>query len=142
MSNLVKQLIDEEAEVLTAYKDHLGYLTIGVGRLIDKRKGGGITQEESRYLLYNDIKKCSDAVQKALPFFAELNEARQAVLIGMAFQMGVAGLLEFSKTLTMIRLGKYKEAGDGMLKSLWFRQTPERAHRMAKQMSTGEWVFK
>lgn len=142
MENLERQLIDEEGEVLHSYNCPLGFATIGVGRLIDKRKGGGITQEESRYLLNNDIKKCSDAVEKALPFFKDLNEARQAVLIGMAFQMGVEGLLAFNNTLTMIRLGKYKEAGEGMLKSLWFRQTPERVRRMAKQMTTGEWLFK
>ena len=47
--NLIRSLRGEEGEVLTEYKDHLGYSTIGVGRLIDKRKGGGITKEESAY---------------------------------------------------------------------------------------------
>ena len=133
MTKLIEQLVGEEGEVLSTYNDHLGYATIGVGRLIDKRKGGGITQEESRYLLANDIKKCKESVQKALPFFKDLNEPRQAVLIGMAFQMGIAGLLEFKNTLDMVKRCQYKDAGDGMLKSLWARQTPERAHRMANK---------
>lgn len=142
MDNLIKQLVSEEGEVLHAYNDHLGYVTIGVGRLIDKRKGGGITQEESRYLLANDVARFVAEVKKSLPFYDDLNDARQAVLIGMAFQMGTAGLLGFKNTLQLVRLGKYKEAGKNMMKSLWARQTPARAKRMADQMATGEWQFK
>lgn len=140
--NLIKQIISEEGEVLSAYQDHLGYWTIGVGRLIDKRMGGGITQEESRYLLANDIKKFTDSVAKALPFYNDLNDARKAVLINMAFQMGLNGLLQFKNTLQLMKLGNYDEASKGMLNSLWARQTPERAKRMAQQMATGKWVFK
>lgn len=140
--NLIKQIISEEGEVLSAYQDHLGYLTIGVGRLIDKRMGGGITQDESRYLLANDIKKFTDSVAKALPFYNDLNDARKGVLIGMAFQMGLNGLLQFKNTLQLMKLGNYEEASKGMLNSLWARQTPERAKRMAQQMATGKWVFK
>ncbi len=139
---IIKQLTDEEGVVLHAYPDHLGYLTIGIGRLIDKRKGGGISLDEAKYLLINDITAKTAEVEKAFPFFDELNDARQAVLVGMAFQMGIHGLLAFKNTLQLIKLGKYKEAGAGMLNSLWARQTPERAKRMAKQMETGEWVFR
>ena len=46
-----------EGCVLHCYEDHLGYMTIGVGRLIDKKKGGGITEDEAEYLLKNDIKR-------------------------------------------------------------------------------------
>lgn len=139
---LIKQLTDEEGVVLSAYQDHLGFWTIGIGRLIDKRKGGGISLDEAKYLLVNDIQAKTTEVEKALPFYADLNDARKAVLVGMAFQMGIHGLLKFKNTLQLIKLGNYKEAGKGMLNSLWARQTPARAQRMATQMSTGEWQFK
>jgi lysozyme len=142
MENLIRQLVSEEGEVLHAYEDHLGFVTIGVGRLIDKRKGGGITKEESRYLLANDVKKYTDLVSNSIPFYSQLNEARQAVLVGMAFQMGIGGLMKFKNTLKAIEAGRYKEAGNNMLNSLWARQTPARARRMAKQMEIGEWQFK
>ena len=64
--NLIRSLRGEEGEVLTEYKDHLGYSTIGVGRLIDKRKGGGITKEESAYLLNNDIDKIIEQLDKRI----------------------------------------------------------------------------
>jgi lysozyme len=142
IDNLVRQLREEEGEVLHAYPDHLGFLTIGVGRLIDKRKGGGITKDESRYLLMNDINKFTGQVSAALPFFEDLDDARKAVLIGMAFQMGLAGLLGFKNTLQMIRLGKYDDAAKAMLQSKWAGQTPQRAKRMALQLATGKWQFK
>jgi len=139
--NVIDQLIREEGEVLHAYEDHLGYLTIGVGILIDKRKGGGITKEESRFLLLNRVKGVVEGIRKNLSWFDSIgNEPRKAVLIGMAFQMGLNGLLGFKNTLEMIRVGDYDKAAVGMLNSFWAPQTPARAKRMAKQMETGEWV--
>jgi lysozyme len=140
--NLIKQLRDEEGEVLSAYQDHLGFWTIGVGRLIDKRKGGGITKEESEYLLSNDISKVNAQLDINMPWWRQLDEPRQAVLQGMAFQMGIAGLLGFKNTLKMIESGDYEGAGKGMLNSLWAKQTPARAKRMSEQMRTGEWQWK
>ena len=43
IENLTDQLRRDEGCVLHAYPDHLGFLTLGIGRLIDRRKGGGIT---------------------------------------------------------------------------------------------------
>lgn len=142
MKKLIRQLRDEEGEILHAYQDHLGYWTIGVGRLIDKRRGGGISPEESAYLLSNDIKRKTAEVDTALPWASSLNDARRAVLIGMAFQMGIGGLLQFKATLEHIRNGNYEQAKVNMLKSLWAKQTPVRAARMAEQMRTGEWQWK
>lgn len=139
--NVEKQLRKDEGEVLTAYQDSLGFWTIGIGRLIDKRKGGGITQEESSYLFQNDLKKVISALDKRIPWWTKLDEARKGVLINMSFQMGIDGLLGFKNTLRMIEQGQYSAAADGMLNSLWARQTPNRAKRLSTQMRTGEWQF-
>lgn len=137
--NLAEQLRHEEGVVPHAYPDHRGYWTIGVGRLIDKRKGGGLTPDEIDYLLRNDIERKSREVFAALPWAKDLNEPRQAVLICMAFQMGTPGLLGFKTTLAHVQAGRYTEAATEMLVSLWAGQTPGRATRMAMQMETGEW---
>src|SRR3546814_14026178 len=50
-----KHLNREEGRIPHAYQDSLGYWTIGVGRLIDKRKGGRLTNVEIDMLLANDI---------------------------------------------------------------------------------------
>lgn len=140
--NITRLLRGEEGEVLSEYKDHLGYSTIGVGRLIDARKGGGITAEESAYLLSNDIQKKLSELERKLPWIKELDEARRGVLLSMAFQMGTAGLLGFKNTLEMVRTGRYTDAAKGMLNSLWAKQTPQRAKRHSEQMRTGKWVIK
>ena len=140
MEKLTAQLRRDEGVKATAYQDHLGFLTIGVGRLIDSRKpGAGLRPDEIDYLLRNDINDRVAALQKALPWFVKLDEARQGVLINMAFQMGTAGLLAFRQTLALVRDGKYAEAADQMLKSKWAEQTPGRAKRLSEQMKTGEW---
>lgn len=138
-SELTKQLRRDEDEVLSAYQDHLGYWTIGVGRLIDKRKGGGITPEESAYLLNNDIDKRQAELLRRAPWMAGLDPARFGVMLNMAFQMGVDGLLGFANTLAMVKAGDYAGAAAGMLNSKWATQTPARAQRLSVQMRSGVW---
>lgn len=141
-ANLFKQLREEEGEVLHAYKDSEGYLTIGVGRLIDQRKGGGLSKEEAQYLLNNDVERFTKATLKALPWVANLDEARQGVFIGMAFQMGINGVLDFKNMLAKCKAKDYSGAATEMTNSLWAKQTPWRAARLAEQMRTGKWQFK
>lgn len=136
---LTDQLRRDEGEVLHAYQDHLGYWTIGVGILIDERKGGGLLPEESEFILQNRVRQRREAVAKALPWSKNLDEARLGVLLNMSFQMGVEGLLGFKNTLEQVRQGNYNQAAEMMLLSKWATQTPERAKRLAKQMKTGEW---
>jgi lysozyme len=137
--DVVQQLRREEGVRASAYQDHLGYWTIGVGRLIDARKGGGLSDDEIDYLLANDVAKRTAEVRAALPWYDTLNPARQAVLVGMAFQMGTAGMLAFKQTLAAVRDERYANAAALMLQSSWAKQTPGRANRMARQMETGEW---
>ncbi len=138
--SLAQLLEDEEGRVAHAYQDSLGFWTIGVGRLIDKRKGGRLTDEEIDYLLANDIAEKTAELQRSLVWLDGLDQVRRDTLIAMAFQMGTAGLLGFRNTLEMVRTGDYKGAGRGMLQSRWAQQTPLRAERMARQMETGVWT--
>ncbi len=139
LSALTAHLRKEEGEVLHAYQDHLGFWTIGVGRLIDAKKGGGISQKESAFLLANDLTRLEEEFHTFLPWIGSLSEPRQAVLYSMAFQMGLAGLLKFKNTLEAIREGNWEKAAKKMKVSLWYEQTPARAERLIKQLVTGEW---
>jgi lysozyme len=139
MTKGVDQIKRHEGLVLHAYKDSLGYLTIGYGRLIDKAKHGGISEGEAEYLLQNDVSIVLAALHRNIPFFDSLCVPRQAVLVNMAFQMGIQGVQKFKKTLSLVEMGLYDEAADNMLKSLWAKQTPNRANEMAEQMRTGQW---
>jgi lysozyme len=136
---IAQQLRRDEGEILHVYPDSLGYWSIGVGRLLDKRRGGGITPEESEYLLNNDITRKSGELDYRLPWWRDLDEARQGVILNMAFQLGVDGLLSFKNTLEYVRTKQYKKAASEMLNSKWASQTPLRAQRLSRQMETGVW---
>lgn len=140
IKDIESQLREDEGEVLHEYKDHLGYSTIGIGVLIDKRKGGGITKEESSYLFQNRLGAKRQEIRKALPWFDGLDPVRQGVLLNMAYQLGVTGLLGFKTTLKHVQAGQWVAASVGMLDSKWARlDTPARAERLATQMRTGVW---
>ena len=139
VTSLNEQLRRDEGEILYAYADSLSFLTIGVGRLIDKRKGGGITPEESAYLLNNDIQRKTREVFTMFPWVKDLDSVRLAVLINMAFQLGTDGLAGFKNTMALIQGGNYDKAAENMILSKWHSQTPARCERLAKQMRTGVW---
>lgn len=141
-SDLARQLRGDEGVRACVYKDSKGLLTIGIGRLVDKRvKGAGLRPDEIAYLFNNDLDDRIDQLTRRLPWFQNLDDARKGVLLNMSFQMGVDGLLEFEHTLALVRDGKYENAAHAMLQSLWAKQTPERAQRMAEQMRSGVWQF-
>jgi lysozyme len=140
-TELVRQLKGDEGVIPHAYQDHLGFWTIGVGRLIDKRKGGGLRPDEITYLLNNDVDDRINELTRRLPWFQDLDDARKGVLLNMSFQMGVDGLLGFKNTLRMVEQGDYSGAAAGMLNSKWATQTPKRAARLSKQMATGVWQY-
>lgn len=139
---LKRQLKGDEGVKACVYKDHLGFDTIGCGRLVDSRKpGAGLRPVEIDFLLQNDIEDRTGQLTKRLPWFENLDEVRQGALLNMAFQLGVDGLLGFKNTLKMVEDGRYSEAADNMLLSKWAQQTPARAKRMAEQMRTGQWQY-
>ena len=141
-AELIRQLKADEGVKPCVYKDHLGYDTIGVGRLVDSRKpGAGLRPVEIDFLLQNDIDDRIEQLTKRLPWFNRLDDARKGVLLNMAFQLGTDGLLGFKNTLSMVEAGQYANAAQGMLQSKWANQTPARAERMAKQMETGVWQY-
>lgn len=139
VDKIAAQLRRDEGLKLTAYRDTRGFLTIGYGRLIDSRKGGGITAEEALHLLSNDIALRQRLILHHLPWSATLDEARQGVLLNMAFQLGVPGLLRFKRMLRACADQHFADAAEEMRQSEWAKQTPQRCRRLATQMETGEW---
>lgn len=131
------QLTRHEGFRRSAYQDSKGYWTIGIGRMIDKRLNGGITEEEAQYLLLNDLDRCAADLDSKFPWWKSLSDNRRYVLLNMCFNLGISKLLGFKNTLAMIQRGDYKGAARGMLNSLWAKQVGDRAKELAKQMEQG-----
>lgn len=138
VEQLKADLCRDEGEVLHAYRDSLGYLTIGVGRLIDPRRNGGISHDEAMYLLGNDIDRVQSDLNSRISFWPELDGVRQRALCNMAFQLGTNGLMQFKHMLRALESRDYQKAHDEALDSAWARQTPARAKRIAHMLLTGQ----
>lgn len=132
-----QELRRDEGFVPHAYQDHLGFWTIGIGRLIDKRKGGGITEDEALHLLDRDIERFEQELDAKLPWWRTLDDVRQRVILNMAFNLGVNGLLGFKYTLAAVKAGDWEKAAQGMENSRWHDQVGERAVRLERMMRTG-----
>ena len=157
---LIDQLIKHEGEELQVYTCPAGFDTIGVGRnletkgltkeecqhlglkvyamdeVIEVLKKRGITKDESRYLLSNDIDFFTSELDKRLGFSKGLPETAKIVLVDMAFNLGVIGLLKFKKTLLLIEQKQFVAAGYEMLNSAWKNQVGQRAYDLSDQLKT------
>lgn len=161
---VLKHLEFEEGRKSRAYKDHLGYWTIGIGRLIDPRKGGRITPEEEAILIANDPSRKSGQWRDWVLTDPEIdmlklndierfvsaistwpawravgdNIARKVALTSLAFQLGIDGLADFKNSLAMVEQQRFSQAADNFLLSKWAKQTPARAKRVTDMIRTGK----
>ena len=131
------QLRVDEGSIPHAYKDSLGYLTIGVGRLIDERLGGGLSPDEIDLLLENDLTRAEATAKALFPTFSSLSDARKAVLLNMAFNLGSARLAAFQRFREAVSAGAWEQAAAEMLDSRWAEQVGDRAKRLAAQFKEG-----
>jgi lysozyme len=128
-------LISHESYKQFPYVDNTGHLTIGIGRNLNDR---GISTSEAYYLLEDDIIYFTNKLNHFLSFFCRLNEARQIVLIDMCFNLGIQGLLNFTKMISALESDDYERTANEMLDSKWATQVGERATCLANIMRKGE----
>ncbi len=136
MDAITADLKRDEGFVGHAYQDSEGYWTIGYGRLIDKRLGGGITDIEAEILLEHDITESKALLDRALPWWRALPEPPQRGLVNMCFNLGLTRLLGFKKMLAALQAGDSDRAADEALDSKWARQVKSRADRIASLFRT------
>lgn len=136
------------------YRDTVGKLTIGngrnvddvgisedelahLGRTLEDILENGVSESEADYLLGNDIEKAIRECRRVFPWFEELDNVRQAVVVDMVFNMGLSAFLTFKNTIAMIKVGNYRGAAEHMKASLWHKQVGKRADDLARMMETG-----
>ena len=136
------------------YQDHLGYWTIGIGHLVDRRKGQWCDDELARRLAQNgfrlsprmvqaylddDIERAQSSARRLYaPIWAQLDAVRQAALFAMAFNLGHAGLAGFKNMRAAIVAQDWLQAQADALDSRWARQVPHRAHETAAMLASGQ----
>ncbi len=134
MKALATKLIKKhEGLRLTPYRCSSQKITIGWGRNL---QDNGITLEEAETMLQHDV---GTAIKEAesLPFFSSLNEARQAVIVDMIFNLGFPRFGMFKKMIAAIEKEHWHVAADEMLNSRWARQVGKRANTLSEMMRLG-----
>jgi lysozyme len=131
---LADELIRDEGLKLTPYRCTAGKLTIGVGRNLDDR---GLSRDEVMYLFKNDIAICEKDLDVLFPKWRNLSDARQRVLLNMAFNLGRERFAGFKKFWGNLALGDYKAAAQEMMSSAWSNQVGQRAVRLRDMMERG-----
>ncbi|WP_337997330.1 glycoside hydrolase family protein [Oleispirillum naphthae] len=134
MHLMKRELVRDEGLRLAPYRCTAGRLTIGVGRNLDDM---GITAEEADYLLENDIGRAMADLDRALPWWRGLSEARQRALANMCFNLGVARLMRFEGMLADLEAGDNEGAAREAMDSAWARQVGPRARRIAAMLAEG-----
>lgn len=117
------------------YKDTEGIWTIGIGFNLEE----GFSKEESMLILKHRMGKYVDELVGRVPVFLDVCSVRKIVLLDMAYNLGVSGLLKFRKMLAALSEGDYQLAAKEMLDSRYAKQVKGRALRNARMMETGEW---
>lgn len=128
------QLRIDEVERSKPYRDSVGKLTIGVGRDLDDV---GLREDEISLMLNNDVSVAEFACDALFPSFKTLSDNRKAVLVNMAFNLGMERLAGFRDMRKAIAKGDFDKAADAMMDSLWARQVGDRAKRLEKLMRSG-----
>ncbi len=130
-------LIHHEGLELKPYGDSRGLLTIGVGRCLISK---GISHDEALMLLDNDVKDVVKQAEDSFPWFIHLNDARQAVIISMIFNLGLSGFLEFKNAIKAIAMGDFDTAASEILLSKWATQVKSRSADLAFILRSGQWI--
>lgn len=130
------------------YYDHKRFPTIGYGFRIPGTKKNDplppitIGRNEAEKMLKSKIVTAIKQLSNNdfLAVWSQLNAVRKAVLISMAFQLGITGLRNFKKMTEALESLDYQRASEEIIDSAAWRDplTRDRFTRNAEMMITGE----
>lgn len=132
ITQIAEELKVDEGFRSTPYRCTMGRLTIGYGRNLDDK---GITKTEAEELLYNDIERCYFDLLSLFSNFDKMPDKIQHVLINMRYQLGASGFRTFKDMIAAAQSEDWNQMKKEMRNSLWYKQTPERAEKLIKQVN-------
>lgn len=142
--NLAQLIERHEGRSPFMYKDTLGFETIAVGFLVDRRRSPGLPPHIIDALRDWSIAGAEEELHKALPWTLKLDPVRHAVLVDMTFNLGIEpfdhdGFKDWPIFVGQVQRGEYEAAKKNMLSTLWAKQVGHRAVEDAEMLVTGEW---
>lgn len=125
---------EKPAEAFRAHKypDSRGFETIGYGFNVD----AGISLYAATALLVAQTQERADALA-GFWWAKGLDDARMSVIIEVAFNGGVSGLLHYPKMLAAVGAKNWQAAHDELLDSDAARELPKRYQALAQILLSG-----
>jgi len=138
-TQLKERIKQHEGFRRTVYSDSLGFATIGYGHLVlptdNFVEGVEYTKEELDKVFDVDFEKAVNGAKELISNDSLLPQAEE-VIIEMCFQLGKTGVSKFKNMWAYLDDGDYVAAGDEMLDSNWYQQTPSRALALSEIMKS------
>jgi len=131
LERLKSTLVRHEGEKLEIYKCSMGYQTIGVGHNLDSKP---ISERVSRLMLEDDVEDAIADCKRNISFFDSLDDDCQEALVNLCFNMGIAKLMQFKKTLAFLQDGNREKAANELLDSRYATQVGYRAIEVASMI--------
>lgn len=103
----------------------------------DVRQGTVWTPDLAAERRDQKIREAEADLDRNAPWWHALNDARQDVLVNMAYNMGWPKLSGFKRMIAAAAAGDFNAAAHEMLDSKWAPQVGARAARLAQQMKSG-----
>lgn len=131
IDSIISDLKADEGWRERPYRDTRNLLTVGYGFLIDERMATPMPRAVGDLWLELEVETRWNALLAKLPWLETQPADVQRALGNMAYQLGVAGVLEFKRMLSCLASGDRHGASDEAMDSAWARQTPQRAQRVS-----------
>jgi lysozyme len=130
---LLDQLIRIEGSKLAPYRDAEGSLIIGDEQYAASAGVNGPTVT----VLEADLRRTTRELQEQWPALRKLDPVRQRVMIHMAFNMRVSGLLAMDRFVSAVEFRFWEAAAEEILISQWAKGDKRRALVFAEMIRTG-----
>lgn len=121
-----------EGNKLVVYKDHLGFLTVGIGHKVvasdNLKLGDRISPAQVTSFFYKDGNAAFTAAKSQAKELGKYTPEMIAALAEVNFQLGTGWKNKFANTWKLLTAGEYKLAIANLKKSAWAQQTPNRVN--------------
>jgi lysozyme len=141
LDKLYEEIKADEGEVLSIYKDHLGYDTFGIGHLVTEQdpehgqpEGTPISQGRVQAAFAIDIQKSIYYCEAQYNQWNNWPEEVRLIMVNMMFNMGPTRMAKFKNMHSALSMQDWKQAAAEGRDSLWYRQVTNRAERLMSRL--------
>lgn len=137
---LIRDETRPDLPLTKVYRCPSGKLTFGIGHNIEDN---GVSLATVYQTFYEDLAEAEKGLYNIFnkEWFHDQTDERQLALINLIFNLGEARFRKFAPTIALMKEGRWKEASERILKSLYAKQVGKRAQRVALMLSESEFPY-